>query len=158
MSGLLSPSAVHDRTKANLAEWARANERSYDEAASILGIGHASAYRRLQDGSTADWNVRDLVRAVCHAERMENDRRLLDSLIRDVRGELRQADAVQAVPAATALVAQLGGEIQSLMKRLGDGLIDQDEARDTLADIVLVRRHLDDLEAACAVIAGGRHK
>lgn len=155
MSGPLSPSAVHDRTKANLAEWARSNDRSYDEAASILGIGHASAFRRLQGDSKAEWTVRDLTRAICHAERMENDRRILDGFVRDVRGELRQADAVQAVPAASALVAQLGGEIQALMKRLGDNRIDRDEARETLADIVLLRRHLDDLEAACIATIGG---
>jgi hypothetical protein len=156
MSGLLSPSAVHDRTKANLAEFARSNERSYDEAASILGIGHASAYRRLQGGGKADWTVRDLVRAICHAERMEDDRRLLDGLVRDVRGEQRQADAVQAVSAATSLIAQLGGEIQALMKRLVDNRIDPKEARDTLAEIVLIRRRLDALEAACIAILGGR--
>jgi hypothetical protein len=155
MSGLLSPSAVHDRTKANLAEWARSCERSYDVAASILGIGHASAYRRLKGDSKADWNVRDLVRAICHAERMEDDRRLLDGLIRDVRGEQRHADAVQAVPAATTLVAQLGGEIQAIMARLADGRIDRDEARDTLAEIAPLRRRLDDLEAACTAILGG---
>lgn len=158
MSGLLSPSAVHDRTKANLAEWARSNDRSYDEAASILGIGHASAYRRIQGDTMAEWTVRDLVRAICHAERIENDRRILDGFVRDVRGEQRQADAVQAVPTATALVAQFGGEIQALMRRLGDGLIDQDEARDTLADIVLLRRSIDDLNAACVVIAGGARR
>jgi hypothetical protein len=155
MSGRLSPSAVHDRTKANLAEWARSNERSYDEAASILGIGHASAYRRLQGDSSAEWTVRDLVRAICHAERMEDDRRILDGFVRDVRGELHQGQASHAVPAATALVAQLGGEIQALMKRLSNSHIDQGEARDTLADIALLRRSLDDLEAACAVIAAG---
>lgn len=155
MSGLLSPSAVHDRTKANLAEWARSNDRSYDEAASILGIGHASAYRRLQGDGKAEWTVRDLVRAICHAERMEDDRRLLDGFVRDVRGEQRQADAVQAVPAATTLVAQLGGEIQAIMARLADGRIDRGEARDTLAEIVLIRRRLDDLEAACIATLGG---
>lgn len=154
MSGLLSPSAVHDRTKANLAEWARSGERSYDEAASILGIGHASAFRRLKCDSKIEWTVRDLVRAVCHAERMEDDRRILDGLTRDVRGGLLQAEAVQAVPAVTALVAQLGGEIQALMKRLGDNRIDRDEARETLADIVLLRRRLDDLEAACIATVG----
>lgn len=155
MSGPLSPSAVHDRTKASLAEWARSKDRSYDEAASILGIGHASAYRRLQGDSTADWTVRDLVRAVCHAERVEDDRRILDGFVRDVRGELRSADAVQAVAAAATLIAQLGGEVQSLMQRLTDGRIDAQEARDTLAEIVLLRRRLDDLEAACVAILGG---
>jgi hypothetical protein len=155
MSGPLSPSAVHERTKANLAEWARSNDRSYDEAAGILGIGHASAFRRLQGDSKAEWTVRDLVRAICHAERMEDDRRLLDGFIRDVRGELRPADAVQAVAAAASLIAQLGGEIQSLMQRLTDGRIDAKEARDTLAEIVLLRRRLDDLEAACIAILGG---
>jgi hypothetical protein len=155
MSGPLSPSAVHDRTKANLAEWARSNDRSYDEAGGILGIGHASAFRRLRGDSKTDWAVRDLVRAICHAERIENDRRILDGFVRDVRGELRQADAVQAVAAAASLIAQLGGEIQSLMQRLTDGQIDAREARDTLAEIVLLRRRLDDLEAACIAILGG---
>lgn len=60
-----------------------------------------------------------------------------------------------AVPAASALVAQLGGEIQALMQRLGDNRIDPDEARDTLADLVLLRRRLDDLEAACIATIGG---
>lgn len=155
MSGLLSPSAVHDRTKANLAEWARSNGRSYDEAASILGIGHATAYRRIQGDSTVEWSVRDLVRAICHAERMENDRRILDGLVRDLRGEQAQGHAVQAVSAAASLIAQLGGEIQVLMQRLADGRIDAQEARDTLAEIVLLRRRLDDLEAACIAILGG---
>lgn len=155
MSGLLSPSAVHDRTKANLAEWARSNYRSYDEAAGILGIGHATAYRRLNGDAQNDWTVRDLVRAICHAERMENDRRILDGLVRDLRGELATGHAVQAVPAAASLIAQLGGEIQVLMQRLADGRIDAQEARDTLAEIVLLRRRLDDLEAACIAILGG---
>jgi len=155
VSGLLSPSAVHDRTKANLAEWARSNDRSYDEAAGILGIGHASAYRRLQGDSSAEWTVRDLVRAICHAERMEDDHRILDGFVRDVRGEQAQGHAVQAVSAASSLIAQLGGEIQALMQRLADGRIDAQEARDTLAEIVLLRRRLDDLEAACIAILGG---
>lgn len=154
MSGLLSPHSVHTRTRAALAEWARSQGRSYDEAAAILGIGHASAYRRLSGEDSTDWTLRDLVRALCHAERIDGDRSVLDQILHDVRGDLPASTATRTIAAATALLASLGGEVQALAQRLGDGRITIDEAKATLAELPGLRLRIDELEAACHATVG----
>jgi len=150
MSGLLSPSAVHDRTKAALAEWARTGH-SYDEAAAILGIGHASMYRRAagQD-AFQDWTLRDLIRALCHAERVESQRGLLDQICHDIRGDQTPGHAMQAMGSAADLLDVLG-------HRLADQKFTPEEAKSTLAELPDLRRQIDSLEADCQAMVAKEH-
>ncbi len=157
MSGLLSPSAVHDRTKAALAEWARTGH-SYDEAAAILGIGHASMYRRAagQD-AFQDWTLRDLIRALCHAERVESQRGLLDQICHDIRGDQTPGHAMQAMGSAADLLDVLGRQIAALAHRLADQKFTPEEAKSTLAELPDLRRQIDSLEADCQAMVAKEH-
>ncbi len=143
MSGPLSPISVHERTKASLLDWMRREGKSYDERAAVLGIGHASAFRRVQDG--AAWTLSDLIRAICHAERIEHDSTILDTLIRDVRGD-QDGQAMDAITAAQDAIAAFGEEIGRLMTRVADRRINATEAIETIAEIPRFRALLDRLE------------
>lgn len=150
MHNPLSPQSVHARAASSLAEWSR-TDRSYDQVAGILGIGHASVFRRVT--CEVDWTLTDFIRAVCHAERIEGDPSLLDQFVADIR--TNRSSAMGAVRNVTELVAAMGGEIQALVERVADQRIDRAEAQDTYNEASRLRHLLEQLQASCLTITEG---